>query len=114
MVESMNITDTNPSGLEIFLASVSKVYSVSEDFGELKTDIDYTLHYNGNKSFDKKDSRFLGAIEFARNSPIVNENYGCEVPEFDSELEDNMNENQEDESTNIDAYYVRRGKHDLY
>ena len=75
MVESMNITDTNPSGLEIFLASVSKVYSVSEDFGELKTDIDYTLHYNGNKSFDKKDSRFLGAIEFARNSPIVNENY---------------------------------------
>jgi hypothetical protein len=45
---------------------------------------------------------------------IVDEKYGCEVPEFDSELEDNMNENQEDEYTNIDAYYVRRGKHDLY
>ena len=45
---------------------------------------------------------------------IASENYGCEVPEFDSELEDNINENQEDESTNIDAYYIRRGKHDLY
>jgi len=61
--------------MEAFLATVTKVFLKSEDFLNLKTDSDYVTFYNGNKNFDKKDARFLGAIEFNRNTPIKTENY---------------------------------------
>lgn len=61
--------------MEAFLATVKKVFLKSEDFLDLKTDSDYVRFYNGNKKFDKKDARFLGAIEFNRNSPKIVENY---------------------------------------
>lgn len=62
-------------GLEIFLASVKKVYISSDDFLELKKETDYIKIYNKNQNYDSKDSRFLGAIEFARNTPKLLENY---------------------------------------
>jgi len=61
--------------MEIFLATVTKVFLSSEQFLDLKTDTDYVKVYNDNKKFDKKDARFLGAIEFARNTPKRVENY---------------------------------------
>lgn len=62
-------------GLEIFLASVKKVLMSSDDFLELKTKSDYIKIYNRNENFDSKDVRFLGAIEFARDTPYLLENY---------------------------------------
>lgn len=62
-------------GLEIFLASVKKVLISSDDFLELKKETDYIKIYNKNENFDKKDIRFLGAIQFARNTPKLLENY---------------------------------------
>ena len=61
--------------MESFLATVTKVFLKSEDFLELKTDKDFVTFYNDNKKFDKKDARFLGAIEFQRATPILKENY---------------------------------------
>ena len=61
--------------MEAFLATVSKVFLKSEDFLELKIDNDFVTFYNDNKKFDKKDARFLGAIEFQRATPILKENY---------------------------------------
>lgn len=62
-------------GLEIFLASVKKVLISSDDFLELKKQTDYIKIYNRNENFDSKDVRFLGAIQFARNTPYLLENY---------------------------------------
>jgi hypothetical protein len=62
-------------GLEIFLASVKRVYISSDDFLELKKESDYIKIYNKNENFDAKDARFLGAIQFARNTPKLLENY---------------------------------------
>lgn len=61
--------------MESFLATVTKVFLKSEDFLDLKTDKDFVTFYNDNKKFDKKDARFLGAIEFQRATPILKENY---------------------------------------
>ena len=61
--------------MEAFLATVTKVFLKSEDFLELKTDNDFVTFYNDNKKFDKKDARFLGAIQFQRATPILKENY---------------------------------------
>jgi hypothetical protein len=61
--------------MEAFLATVSKVFLKSEDFLDLKTDSDYVIFHNGNKNFNKKDARFLGAIEFKRNISKIKENY---------------------------------------
>lgn len=61
--------------LEIFLASVKKVLVSSDDFLELKKETDFIKIYNQNKNFDTKDVRFLGAIQFARNTPKLLENY---------------------------------------
>jgi len=60
---------------EIFLATVKKTFIKSEDFLDLDTESDFVKVYNDNKNFDKKDARFLGAIEFARTYPILLENY---------------------------------------
>lgn len=63
---------------EIFLGTVTKVYVNGEDFKELKTEgsgSEYTIYYNDNKSINKKDVRFLGAIDFIRNRSIAVENY---------------------------------------
>lgn len=51
-------------GLKIFLATVKKVLISSDDFKELVLKTDYVILHNDNKKFDKKDARFLGAIEF--------------------------------------------------
>jgi hypothetical protein len=59
--------------MEAFLATVTKVYLKSDK--PLKKDTDFIKKYNGNESFDTNDIRFLGAIEFARESAIVNEGY---------------------------------------
>jgi hypothetical protein len=61
--------------VQSFLATVSKVFLKSEDFLDLKTDKDFVSFYNDNKKFDKKDARFLGAIEFSKASPIIKQNY---------------------------------------
>jgi hypothetical protein len=61
--------------MESFLATVSKVFLKSEDFLDLKTDNDFVTFYNDNKKFDKKDARFLGAIQFQRDTPFLKENY---------------------------------------
>lgn len=61
--------------MEAFLATVTKVFTSSEDFLDLKTDNDFVKFYNDNKNFTNKDARFLGAIEFSRNTPILLENY---------------------------------------
>lgn len=61
--------------MESFLATVTKTFLKSEDFLELKTDNDFVTFYNDNKNFDKKDARFLGAIQFQRAIPILKENY---------------------------------------
>ena len=59
--------------MDAFLATVTKVYLKSDK--PLKKDTDFVKKYNGNESFDTNDIRFLGAIEFARESAIVNEGY---------------------------------------
>ena len=49
--------ENKDTGLEVFLATVKKVYIKSEDFLDLQTKTDYVKVYNGNKNFDKKDTR---------------------------------------------------------
>jgi hypothetical protein len=66
--------------MESFLASVKKVYIKYDDkwpkypmSGSVIND--YTKFYNDNKNFAENDTRFLGAIEFVRNTPKKLENY---------------------------------------
>jgi len=66
--------------MESFLASVKKVYIKYDDTwpkypmsGSVIDD--YTKFYNNNKNFIENDTRFLGAIEFVRNTPLKLENY---------------------------------------
>ena len=66
--------------MESFLASVKKVYIKYDDkwpkypmSGSVIDD--YTKFYNDNKNFIENDTRFLGAIEFVRNTPKKLENY---------------------------------------
>jgi hypothetical protein len=66
--------------MESFLASVKKVYIKYDDkwpkYPMSGSAInDYTKFYNDNKNFTENDTRFLGAIEFARNTPLKLENY---------------------------------------
>lgn len=58
---------------EIFLGSVTKVYLNSDK--PLDKENDYIKVYNDNKNFDANDIRFLGAIEFRRESSILLEGY---------------------------------------
>ena len=59
---------------ETFLATVYKVYTTPDK--DLDVENDLVPIYNGNKDFgDKKDTRFLGAIEFRRESFITLEDY---------------------------------------
>jgi hypothetical protein len=60
---------------ETFLARVRKTYLKKDDFKDLKTSEDFVKVYNGNKSFDSKDTRFLGAIEFDRDEGYLLENF---------------------------------------
>jgi hypothetical protein len=59
--------------MEAFLATVTRVYLDSDK--PLKKDTDYIKKYNANESFASNDIRFLGAIEFARESAISNEGF---------------------------------------
>jgi hypothetical protein len=61
------IDDNKDTGLEIFLAKVNKIYLTQDSFKPLDTKTDNTIYYNGNKSFDKNDTRFLGAVDFSRS-----------------------------------------------
>jgi hypothetical protein len=58
---------------ETFLAAVSKVYLKSDK--PLDKEKDYIKVYNENKNFDANDIRFLGAVEFRRESSIALEGY---------------------------------------
>jgi hypothetical protein len=58
---------------ETFLAAVSKVYLKSDK--PLDKENDYIKVYNENKNFDTNDIRFLGAVEFKRESSIALEGY---------------------------------------
>ena len=58
---------------ETFLAAVSKVYLKSDK--PLDKENDYIKIYNENKNFDTNDIRFLGAVEFKRESSIAVEGY---------------------------------------
>ena len=58
---------------ETFLAAVSKVYLKSDK--PLDKEKDYIKIYNENKNFDANDIRFLGAVEFKRESSIALEGY---------------------------------------
>ena len=70
-------TSNNEGGtssvIHSYLAVVTKVYLKSDK--ELDKENDYIKIYNDNKNFDSNDIRFLGAIEFARESAIINEGY---------------------------------------
>jgi hypothetical protein len=70
-------TSNNEGGISSvihsYLAVVTKVYLKSDK--ELDKEKDYIKIYNDNKNFDSNDIRFLGAIEFARESAIINEGY---------------------------------------
>ncbi len=59
--------------LEIFLGAVSKVYLKSDK--PLDKEKDYIKIYNDNRNLDSNDIRFLGAIEFKRESAIALEGY---------------------------------------
>ncbi len=59
--------------MEAFLAAVTKVYLKSDK--PLSKDKDYIKKYSENPSFDDNDVRFLGAIEFKRESSISQEAY---------------------------------------
>ena len=59
--------------MEAFLAAVTKVYLKSDKPLDKKKD--YIRKYNENNSFDDNDIRFLGAIEFARETSIALEAY---------------------------------------
>ena len=63
------------SEFETFLARVRKVFTKKDDFLDLQKETDFVKIYNGNKSFDSKDARFLGAIEFDRDEGYKLENY---------------------------------------
>lgn len=56
-----------------FLASVSKVYLKSDK--KLDKTGDFIKKYNGNSDFDDNDIRFLGVVEFHRESSIKLEGY---------------------------------------
>ena len=58
---------------ETFLAAVSKVYLKSDK--KLDKEKDYIKVYNDNKNFDSNDIRFLGAVEFKRETAIGLEGY---------------------------------------
>lgn len=58
---------------EAFLAAVSKVYLKSDKV--LDKESDYIVIHNGNKNFDTNDVRFLGAVEFKRESSVALEGY---------------------------------------
>jgi hypothetical protein len=62
-------------GLEIFLATVKKVYISQDEFLPLNKSTDFVKIHNGNQNFDSKDARFLGAIEFYRTGTKKLENY---------------------------------------
>jgi hypothetical protein len=59
--------------MEAFLAAVTKIYLKPDK--PLDKQKDYIKKYNGNESFDDNDVRFLGAIEFKRESSIAFEAY---------------------------------------
>ena len=59
---------------ETFLATVFRVYTESDKSLDIENDL--VPIYNGNKDFgEKKDTRFLGAIEFRRESFITLQDY---------------------------------------
>lgn len=59
---------------EAFLATVYKVYTTSDKSLDVENDL--VPIYNDNKDFgDKKDTRFLGAVEFRRESFITHEDF---------------------------------------
>jgi hypothetical protein len=58
---------------ETFLAVVTKVYLKSDK--KLDKENDFIKKYNGNSNFDDNDIRFLGAVEFKRESTITKEAY---------------------------------------
>ena len=58
---------------ETFLATVTKVYLKSDK--KLDKTNDFILKYNSNSNFDDMDIRFLGAVEFKRESTIATEAY---------------------------------------
>ena len=59
--------------MEAFLAAVTKIYLKPDK--PLDKQKDYIKKYNGNESFDDNDVRFLGAIQFKRESSIALEAY---------------------------------------
>lgn len=65
----------NTPKFETFLATVDTVLYKKEDFLKLNTAQDFIKVYNGNKNFDAKDARFLGAITFVRPNSKKLENY---------------------------------------
>ena len=58
---------------ETFLATVTKVYLKSDK--KLDKENDFIKKYNSNSNFDDNDIRFLGAVEFKRESTITKEAY---------------------------------------
>jgi len=58
---------------ETFLATVTKVYLKSDK--KLDKENDFIKKYNSNSNFDDNDIRFLGAVEFKRESTISREAY---------------------------------------
>jgi hypothetical protein len=58
---------------ETFLATVTKVYLKSDK--KLDKAKDFIKKYNSNSNFDDNDIRFLGAVEFKRESTIATEAY---------------------------------------
>lgn len=49
-----------------------------------------------------------------KENEVVDVLYGCEEPDVRSEKGNETDDESDDYDNNIDAYYVRRGKHDLY
>ena len=58
---------------DTFLASVTRVYLKSDK--KLDKTGDFIKKYNGNSNFDDNDIRFLGVVEFSRESAIKIEGY---------------------------------------
>ena len=58
---------------DTFLASVTRVYLKSDK--KLDKTGDFIKKYNGNSNFDDNDIRFLGVVEFSRESAIKLEGY---------------------------------------
>lgn len=59
-------------GLQIFLATVEKVYLIEDDFKELIPEDEIAMVYNDNKNFANKDARYLGAIDF-KTAEVLND-----------------------------------------